>query len=190
MERLDGPDQLTVLGRKPWTMWSAAKKLGRLHAQLHSTPVPEGLRSLKESLRQEIGSSDRIPRKYKELTLAQLECLPDGACICHWDFHPGNVIETTKGPKIIDWTTVARGDAEADVARTQLIIRSGTLPPGAPLPVRTLTAIGRRVLIWGYTREEAWELANTASRLTHGIPQERGRLLELLGQKGRKATQS
>ena len=199
MERLDGPDQLTLLGRKPWTIWSAGKKLGRLHARLHSEPVRGGLRALKESLRHEIECSDRVPRNYQDLALNQLEHLPDGACICHWDFHPGNVIETTQGPKVIDWTSVARGDALADVARTLLIIGSGTLPPGAPFLVRTLTAIGRRVLVWRYIREyrrlhlfevsklEAWEFVNAASRLTYGLSEERGHLLALLERKGRKA---
>jgi hypothetical protein len=43
MEHLAGIDQLSLLGRKPWTIWTAAKTLAELHAQLHSTVAPEGL---------------------------------------------------------------------------------------------------------------------------------------------------
>ena len=39
MERLAGSDQLTLLGRKPWTVCTMAKALAQLHARLHSRHV-------------------------------------------------------------------------------------------------------------------------------------------------------
>jgi aminoglycoside phosphotransferase (APT) family kinase protein len=152
MERLIGVDQLSRLGRKPWMIWRFASTLGRLHAQLHVKNAPEDLRSLRESLRAEIEGSASVPSDCKQRALAALDHLPDGDAICHWDFHPGNVIETAHGPKIIDWAVVRRGHALADVARTLLIIEGGALPPGAPFIVRTLTALGRFVLARRYLR--------------------------------------
>jgi hypothetical protein len=61
MERLEGADQLSQLGREPWRIWAVAKTLGRLHARLHSTVVPEGLRPLRSSIREEIEHSDSVP---------------------------------------------------------------------------------------------------------------------------------
>ena len=199
MERLAGPDQLSLLGRKPWTIWTAAGNLARLHAQLHSTVAPEQLPSLKSSVQAEIKQSRSIPPEVKESTLAALDRLPDGVAVCHWDFHPGNVIETADGPKIIDWTSVRRGNALADVARTLLIIRGGALPPGTPFLVRNLTALGRRVLSWRYLRAyrrlrpfddtelTAWGFVGAASRLSYDIPEERVRLLERLDRENRAA---
>jgi len=155
------------------------------------------LPSLKSSIRQEIERSDSVPPEFKHLVVASLDRLPDGSAICHWDFHPGNVIETKDGSKIIDWAIVRRGDALADVARTLLIIHAGALPPGAPLLVRSLVALGRALLSARYLREyrrcrplddagmSAWGLATVASRLSAGIAEERGYLLERLKRESR-----
>src|SRR5262249_49179595 len=143
MERLVGPDQLTLLGRKLWTVLRVGRTLGHLHARLHAAVVREGLRPLRPSMKAAIAGSDFIPANVKTLALADLDRLPDGNAICHWDFHPGNIIEPMSGPKIIDWPNVHSGDRLADVARTRLILEGGALPPGAPFLVRTLTAVGR-----------------------------------------------
>ena len=192
MERLAGTDQLSLLGRKPWLIWTVAKKLAQLHAQIHSMVAPEQLQSLRSSIRQEIESSDSVPYEGKHLALASLDHLPDGAAVCHWDFHPGNVIEATDGPKVVDWASVRRGVTLADVARTLLIIRAGALPPGTPFLVRKLIGFGRRVLGWRYLHEYCrlrpfddrdlgpWSLVSVASRLSYDIAEERAHLLELL----------
>ena len=190
MERLVGPDQLTLLGCKPWTVGRVAKALGRLHARLHAVVAPEGLQPLRPSIRNEIVASDSVPQDIRALALADLDRLPDGDAICHWDFHPGNVIETAGGPKIIDWPNVHSGDRPADVARTLLILQSGALPPGAPFFVRKLTALGRHVLSRRYLGEyrrrlpfepdklEAWARVSLASRLSYGVREEREHLLQ------------
>jgi aminoglycoside phosphotransferase (APT) family kinase protein len=190
MERLMGPDQLTLLGRKPWTVFRVGRTLGRLHAGLHAAIAPKGLRPLKPAMQAEIAGSDLVPMNIKSLALADLDRLPDASAICHWDFHPGNVIETADGPKVIDWPNVHCGDRLADVARTLLILQGGALPPGAPLLVRTLTAIGRSILSRRYLREYrrqlpfrsrelgAWRRVSLVSRLTYGLAEERKHLLQ------------
>ena len=189
MERLVGPDQLVLIGRKPWTVWAAAKTLARLHARLHSVVAPEGLRPLRSSIREEIAVSDSVPRDIKALALPDLDRLPDGTAICHWDFHPANVIETADGPKIIDWASALCGDRLADIARTLRILKGGAMPPGAPLPVRVLTVFARSVLSRRYLGEyrrllpfepeklDAWTRVSLTSRLSYGIPEEREHLL-------------
>jgi aminoglycoside phosphotransferase (APT) family kinase protein len=192
MEHLVGPDQLTLLGRQPWKVWSVGKSLGRLHARLHEVVAPAGLRPLRASIREEIQVSDAVPQDIKALALTDLDRLPDGTAICHGDFHPGNVIETADGPKIIDWPNVRCGDRLADVMRTILILQSGALPPGAPFLVRKLTSLGRSVLGWRYLREyrrrlpfdsdklEAWRRVSLISRLSYGLAEERDHLLQLI----------
>ena len=192
MERLYGPDQLTLLGHKPWTVWKAGKVLGNLHARLHSTVAPDGLRPLRPSIHKEIATCKTIPQDIKALALADLERLPDGDAICHWDFHPANVIATADGAKLIDWPNVHCGDRLADVARTLLILQGGALPPGAPFFVRKLTAIGRSVLSRRYiseyrrklpfdsTKLQAWTRVSLTSRLSYDLREEREHLLHLI----------
>lgn len=192
MERLDGPDQLSLLGRKPWSIWRVSTNLARLHAQLHSTVAPEQLPPLRATVKDEIARSDEVPSDCKRLAFDALDHLPDGARVCHWDFHPGNVIETIEGPKVIDWTSARHGDALADVARTLLILRGGALPPEAPFLVRRLTAIGRAVLSRRYLHEyrrlrpfrdsdlKLWGVVSAASRLSYGLASERDQLLGLV----------
>ena len=45
----------------------------------------------------------------------------------HLDLHPGNVMHTSDGPVVIDWSNAAVGAAALDAANTWL-----TLPPGGP----------------------------------------------------------
>ncbi|MGD9967496.1 MAG: phosphotransferase family protein [Hyphomonadaceae bacterium] len=185
MERLAGSDQLSLLGRQPWSIWTVATNLARLHAHIHALAAPDQLPPLRATVKDEIARSDGVPADCKELAFDALDRLPDGSAICHWDFHPGNVIESPDGLKLIDWASACRGDARADVARTLLILRGGALPPGAPLLTRTLTAFGRSVLAWRYLDEyrrlrpfedkdlELWDLVSAVSRLSYGVSAER-----------------
>ncbi len=51
------------------------------------------------------------------------EHLPAGeAVICHFDFHPDNVILSEAGPVVIDWVDALLGPVEADEARTLLLL--------------------------------------------------------------------
>ncbi len=189
MERLNGADQLSLLERKPWTAWNAAQNLARIHVRLHTVIAPEQLPPLKASIRQQLEQSDAVPLECKEPAITALDRLPDGVAICHWDFHPGNVIAVADGPRIIDWTSARRGDPLADVSRTLLILRGGALPPATPIHIRILTALVRSVVAWRYLREyrrlrpfddtelSAWASVSVAARLAHGIQEERAYLL-------------
>lgn len=192
MERLAGPDHLSLVERKPWAVWYVATSLARLQARLHRAPAPEGLRPLRQSVREEIAASDHVPPEVKALAFADLDRLPDGDAVCHWDFHPANVMEASEGPRIIDWANARQGDRLADVARTLMILKEGALPPGASAFMRALTAVGRRLLAWRYLGAyrrllpapprdlEAWRRLSLVSRLSYGVPEERAFLLKLI----------
>lgn len=191
MEPLHGPDQLTLLGRQPWRLWSVGRTLGQLHAQLHSGPLGRGLPSLKEALQASIESSSLVPDDVQRAALAALEQLPDGEFVCHGDFHPGNVIETTDGPKVIDWSNAVRGDRHADLARTKVMFAGGDVGVNPPLLIRLLNHVGRRIVWQAYMRAyrrlrpfhqadlDAWIPVVAAQRLTEQIPGEREVLLQL-----------
>ena len=83
MERLDGPMLMQTMSTRPHTMLRSMKLLADLHDQLHEIAAPEWLSPLDDG-------GDRL---------------------VHLDLHPMNVMMTTRGPVVIDWTNAARGAA-------------------------------------------------------------------------------
>jgi aminoglycoside phosphotransferase (APT) family kinase protein len=192
MERVDGPDMLTLVGARPWTIFSVGAVSGKVHAQMHSVQAPTHLRDLRAALREAIDSSELVPRHLAEFALSVLKDLPDRDILCHGDFHPGNIIDAGGEPVVIDWTNVTRGDPAADFARTNLLLRLGEPPPGSSLLLRVLALVGRKVLLAAYRRayrrvrapDEAlvtrWEVPVMAHRLVENYESERPALLRLL----------
>lgn len=53
--------------------------------------------------------------------------------LCHGDLHPRNVLLAPHGAVLVDWFDASRGAPVADVARTELVLRSGLdMVPDAP----------------------------------------------------------
>lgn len=192
MELVDGPDQLTVLEQRPWTVFGAARRLGELHATLHEARSPVELRTLSDLLREHIAAARDLPVALAAGALAELADLPGGDRLCHGDFHPGNVLLSARGAVVIDWTNGARGDPMADVARTLMLLRLGELPPDSSAAFRVLDRVGRRIIVAGYLRayrrrrsiDEAlvarWIPVRAAARLAEGIEGERPALLAIV----------
>jgi aminoglycoside phosphotransferase (APT) family kinase protein len=188
VDRIDGEDLLTRLGRRPWLVRSVGRACGSMHARLHDLRAPDELPSLNDELRSRL-ESDLVPADVRDAALADLERLPDGDRLCHGDFHPANVLGARGGPMVIDWTLAARGDPAADVARTRLMLLGGAVPDDAPLLLRRLDRIGRRLLFGAYLRGyrsvrppdlvlvNRWEFVCLAARLAEGIDAERAGLL-------------
>ena len=188
MERVDGPDLLTVLGRQPWRLPSVARTLGATHARLHAFELGEGLPTVHDYIGACV-DDPLIPDELRRPALERLATLRAGKNLCHWDFHPANLLLGKNGPVVIDWTFALRGDAAADVARSRLILEVGAPPPGASLLVRRFDALARRIIARLYLRAyrrhgpldlelvARWEPLVALARLTGGIPQERERLI-------------
>ncbi|MFI6512401.1 phosphotransferase [Streptosporangium sp. NPDC050855] len=50
-----------------------------------------------------------------------------GNRLLHLDLHPGNVLVTADGPKVVDWANAARGAPAVDAACTWLILATATV---------------------------------------------------------------
>ena len=110
MERIDGPTMFEVLARRPWQLRRHAAALAALHQRLHAIPAPKWLDAI-------VGGGDSV---------------------IHLDLHPLNVIVSSHGSVLVDWTNSARGAGPADVALTWLLMTAAEIPGG---PVQT--AMGR-----------------------------------------------
>jgi len=188
-ERVDGPSMLQVMRSKPWRIRQLGRKLAELHAAIHSCEMPE-LPSLKEGLERSIREEVDLPRETKEAVLRHLAQLPDGNAVCHIDFHPDNVIMSSRGPVVIDWANPRRGDPIADVASCSLLLRLAPLPQfmAGQWLINMFRARMHSVYLKRYRqlrpapRQQiaAWELPLVTSRLSDSIREERGLLLALI----------
>lgn len=134
---------------KPWRIVSSARELAAMHASVHECSSKE-LPSQRERLEREIQDSDAISKEIKQLTLDFLATLPDGDIVCHNDIHMLNVIQSSSGSMIIDWTLATRGNPLADVAGALLQLRFGEQPDG--VVARTALELGRAVFWRAYLR--------------------------------------
>jgi len=199
LERLAGPDMLTLLQRQPWRIFGLARALSTAHLAIHAIRVPGDLPELRQQLTARIHDA-ALPRPLRDFALQVLDGLPDGDRLCHGDFHPGNALVTADQVGIIDWAGAARGVPEADHARTLLLLRWADPLPGTPLLSRALMATGRSVFARSYGRTYtraspeplrhvgSWLIVHAAARLSEGIDVERPALIARLERAGREAT--
>ena len=182
LERLDGPSMLQVFRSKPWRIGQLGRTQAELHAAIHSCEMPE-LPPLREDLRRAIQAQAELANETKGAILNHLEQLPDGNTLCHGDFHPDNILMSSRGPVVIDWANPRRGDPLADVAGSSLLLRLAPLPQF--MAGRWLINMFRAWFHSAYLKRYlelrpvsrdrilAWELPLVASRLADNIPEER-----------------
>jgi len=120
MEHAAGPTMLQDVTRRPWTLDSQARLLTALHSMVHAVPALSWLRAP----------------------------FGDGTVLLHTDLHPGNVILTRAGPRLIDWQGAARGPAAADVALTWVLVATSQIP--GPLVQRAVGRAGQALFARRY----------------------------------------
>ena len=190
-ERVDGPTLLYVARTQPWLLIKLAHLLAQLHARVHKLRVT-GLVSVREQLKTTIESVPQLTQPQKAAIVQKLDGLPDGNTLCHFDFHPDQVLLTSKGPFIIDWMTAHRGPPAADVARSSIILSMGRAPVANPLQ-RALISVGQRLYHQLYLRRymtlnpevsfaqvQAWMVPVAAARLNENIGNEERRLIRFV----------
>ena len=186
-EEIRGKDLLKIMLTSLWKINAYSRELARYHLEIQK-PVSDSLWSVKEKLRNDIEHAEVLPDEYKEVILRRLNELPDGTALCHFDFHPGNIMLSGKKAIVLDWMTACRGDACADVARTGILLKYGEVLH-APWFLKRLISLVQRyiykiyideyLLISGKSMEqiEQWELTIVAARLREWISEHEKQVL-------------
>lgn len=143
-ERLEGPSMLALYAREPQQAETLAAQLAELQAALHAVET-DRLPPQREHLLRRLNLGP-LPARNKPLVLNRLRVLPDGRSLCHGDLHPGNVIMTAAGPRIIDWFDATAGNPAGDLARTCLLLQYARPPRASEAERRVLDALRDRFL--------------------------------------------
>jgi uncharacterized protein (TIGR02172 family) len=188
-ERVEGPTMLEDMMNRPWKLAPYAQIMAELQAEMHSREIAT-LPSLREDLEEVIQNQAGMPDNVRHALVDALR-LPDGNSVLHGDFHPENIIISSRGPVIIDWMDAKRGNPLADAARTWLLLRMGAPTPGTKM--QWLIKLIRRwfyLMFIKHYRElrpyseqdmAAWRVPIVAARLFfESIPEERRDLMMFL----------
>jgi hypothetical protein len=99
---------------------ASAERFSALQVDINATTL-DGLPDLVDRLGTELTQGALDPMVRDDLS-ARLARLDDGRRgVCHFDFHPYNVLVGPEAWVVIDWLTVASGPPVADLARTLVI---------------------------------------------------------------------
>jgi aminoglycoside phosphotransferase (APT) family kinase protein len=184
LERVDGPDLLSLVGSRPWLLRRAGVVMADIHARLNAVVAPTALPDLRTELAYRIRSVTSLRADLASWALSILDGLPDGDRLCHGDLHLGNILGGLDRPVVIDWGEAARGDPVADVANTWLLHRMGQPPPGTPLHMRIALPLARGLVVSRYLNSyrrqhpfdldlyRRWQIVRVAARFYAGIHEE------------------
>lgn len=191
-ERVDGESMLERLTSRAASVGSLATTLGTLHAAMHQA-AGEALAPFRAATETALAGSQRHAGvEAVSAALGRVRNLPDDAALCHGDFHPGNVMMSASGPRVIDWLTASSGPPAADVARTLFLLRDSRIPRELPILRRVRISLLRRQFVAGYLNAYrrhrpldlgevgAWRLPTLVARLDEDIEPEREHLRVLI----------
>lgn len=124
LPRFDGPTLREATRTGAIAPEQAGAILATLCLAVHATrpPPPEAL-SLRQAMDARLQFSGGVlPERTITSVLARVERLPHEDVLCHSDLHPGNVIMTAQGPRLIDWLGAARAPAAYELAQCHVLI--------------------------------------------------------------------
>lgn len=170
---------------KPWHLFKAADQFARLHTHIHQK-YDSTLRPLVERLEHKINRAALLSPMQKSAAIESLKRLPTGDKFLHGDFHPENILMTSRGPIVIDWIDATCGNPLADVARTCILLQQPI--ETEILPISLLVRIFRAAYLRRYcalnnvTPEQikAWMLPIAAGRLSEGIKVQESSLVKMV----------
>ena len=193
-EYVQGVSMLKLMQRNPFKAARHARLLADLHAEIHKKTLTS-LPSIKASLAAMIQKVQSVEQQKKDAIISYMNTLPDGLNLCHYDFHPDNVLIHDGDAKVIDWMTAGAGDPCVDVCRTCLILNSNILPPNTSAIKGRLINSFRKIFYRSYINQylkttgikmedvDKWLLPVATARLAEEIESETLFLNEIIAEK-------
>ena len=187
-DKVTGVALLEKILKEPFKLKKNIIQMTKLQYQIHQCKNLN-LPKYKEGLEWNIRHTELLPEEQKFALLNILELLPEGDCLCHGDYHPGNLIINGEETFILDWMTAAAGVPEADVARTLLLLKDAAIPGKIPGIVKVLIQMQRKKMakiylkeymkLSGLTKEEInrWRPVIAGARLVERVPLTERKLL-------------
>jgi Ser/Thr protein kinase RdoA (MazF antagonist) len=123
LPRFDGPTLKQAIATGAIPCEQAGAILATLCLAVHKTPPPPDALSLREAMNARLQFAGNVlPERIITGVLARIEHLAPDDVLCHSDLHPGNVIMTAQGPRLIDWLGAARAPAAYEIAQCHVLI--------------------------------------------------------------------
>ena len=122
LQRYDGRSLIEMIMDGSISPAQAGVELARVHAGFHAGQYAADVWTFRQFVGFTCGqlSGRGIPGDVIDRSLTVSRGLPEVATLCHGDLHPGNILMTEEGPRIIDWTSAMLASPLADVARQHL----------------------------------------------------------------------
>ncbi len=190
-QEINGKDMLKIMISSSWKLNRYARKFAHYHLHIQKQ-IEDGLCTLKEKLIEDIRNVELLSDEKKKMIIDYLMGLPDGNALCHFDFHPGNIMIDDNEAIILDWMTACQGDSCADVARTCIMLKYGGVEH-APWIVKRIISLFQKHICKIYLKEylriskreigdiTKWELPVAAARLREWIADsEKSELMKLV----------
>lgn len=123
LTRLDGPTLLQGLRTGAATFKQAGAILANLALSVRKTPPAPEILCLRDWFDGTLRLYDgRLPKHIAKEVHDLIGRTPLGDGLCHADLHPGNVIMTTDGPRLIDWTNAVRAPAALELGFCHILL--------------------------------------------------------------------
>ena len=130
MEYIMGKNMLNLILEEKNNMEFYISEWAKIHYKInsiHGMDLPSG----HEIFQWRISNSKAIKNEtVREALLKLLSTLPKNDCLCHTDFHPGNIIVTDTGYRIIDWCDTMSSSIWMDVSRVMILCEETYVPDG------------------------------------------------------------
>ena len=190
-EKLQGDTLLKHILKKKFLFLKYANIMSKLHNKIHKIDIPN-LPSVHEYLRKDIEYTNDLSNELKKNIINYLNTLETDTKLCHFDFHPDQIMLTNNGPYLIDWMNASSGSPNSDVARTYLMFLTYQYS-NSEFNFEKLMDFKVNILFRAYfkkytrinseiTKEEVyrWLLPIAAGRLSEDIEHEKSFLLKMI----------
>ena len=164
-----------------------AKQMAHYHMDIQKEVAFE-LPSVHAKLKNDISAITELDQEEKNILYEYIDALPHGKCLCHFDFHPGNIMMRDNQAVVIDWMTACVGDKLSDVARTGVMLKYAEIPIKSKLLKKFMRKFQNgiyqeylkeyiRITGTSIAQIEKWEYPIMAARLREWVPKSEKQVL-------------